>query len=34
MSTKDDKFFFGTDKENMNVEEYIKRINNITEYYC
>lgn len=33
MSGKDDKFFFGTDKENMQVDEYIKRINNITEFY-
>lgn len=33
MSGKDDKFFFGTDKESMNVDEYIKRINDITEYY-
>lgn len=33
MALKDDRFFFGTDKDYMNVDEYIKRINNITEYY-
>lgn len=33
MSGRDDKFFFGIDKDNMNVNEYIKQINNITEYY-
>lgn len=33
MTAKDERFFFGTDKECMNVEEYIKRINEITEYY-
>ena len=33
MSATGNKFFFGTDKDKMNIEEYIKRINEITEYY-
>ena len=33
MGTKDDKFFFGTEKDNMSIDEYLKRINNITAYY-
>ena len=31
MTEKDNEFFFGTDKENMNVDEYLKQINNITK---
>lgn len=30
MSAKDDKFFFGTEKDNMSIDEYLKRINDIT----
>lgn len=30
---KDDKFFFGTDKDVLNIDEYLKKINDITEYY-
>lgn len=33
MSVKEDRFFFGTDTESMNIDEYIKRVNDITEYY-
>lgn len=33
MKGKDDKFFFGTEKDGMNIDEYIERINNISEYY-
>ncbi len=33
MASKDDKFFFGTDKDNMEIGEYLNRINDITEYY-
>jgi len=28
-----DKFFFGTDRDNMTIEEYLNQINAITEYY-
>lgn len=33
MDAKHDKFFFGTDKDRMSIDEYLERINNITEYY-
>ena len=33
MKGKDNKFFFGTEKDGMDIEEYLKRINNISEYY-
>ena len=33
MEDKLEEFFFGTDKDNMSIDEYLKRINNITKYY-
>lgn len=33
MGTQEERFFFGTEKDNMSINEYLKRINNITEYY-
>ena len=33
ISTKEDRFFFGTEKDNMSIDEYLERINSITEYY-
>lgn len=33
MKGKDDKFYFGTEKDGMNIDEYLERINNISEYY-
>ncbi len=33
MSENRDKYFFGTSEDNMSIEEYLKRINDITEYY-
>lgn len=33
MSGKDDKFFFGTDNTNLTIDEYIKKVNDIAEYY-
>lgn len=33
MEDKKDKFFFGTEADNMDIEEYLKRINDITKYY-
>lgn len=33
MEDKKEEFFFGTDKDNMNIDEYLERINNITKYY-
>jgi len=29
----EDKFFFGTEKDNMTIDEYLTQINAITEYY-
>ena len=28
-----ERFFFGTDRDNMDIDEYLKRINNVTQYY-
>lgn len=33
MKEKEDRFFFGTDKDSIGIDEYMIRINNITEYY-
>lgn len=33
MDEKQKEFFFGTEKDNMNIDEYLKQINNITKYY-
>ena len=33
MSDNEQKFFFGTENDNMDIEEYLKRINAITQYY-
>lgn len=33
MAGKDDKFYFGIDHDNMTMDEYIKHINDIAEYY-
>ncbi len=30
---KDNEFFFGTQTDNMDIKEYLKRINDITKYY-
>lgn len=29
----EDKFYFGTESDNMDINEYIKRINEISKYY-
>lgn len=29
----DDKFYFGTESDNMDINEYMKRINGIAQYY-
>lgn len=29
----EDKFYFGTESDNMDINEYMKRINNIAQYY-
>lgn len=33
MSKSEQTFFFGTEKDNMSIDEYLKRINDISEYY-
>lgn len=33
MEDKLERFFFGTDRDNMDIDEYLKRINNVTQYY-
>lgn len=33
MKGRDDQFFFGTEKDGMDIDEYLKRINSISEYY-
>ncbi len=29
----EEKFYFGTESDNMDINEYIKRINDISRYY-
>lgn len=33
MKNQNDNFFFGTEKDEMNIDEYVERINNISKYY-
>lgn len=33
MDDKQKEFFFGTENDNMDIDEYLKRINDITKYY-